>query len=149
LFFSAFLGLMGPSVASGSSEVVSPDDGLWAVFGSVCPLGRLQLGPEVTHSLFVQGGQICCCFHQVAAVLPYHYNSVWLVPTPARWGQFNFEYCPQSQKCSSGIHCGLAFGGWPVTPPQLSAFDTCLTLVLSKFGFLPHLHSLRQVHCWC
>jgi hypothetical protein len=28
LFFSAFLGLMGPSVASGSSEVVSPDDGL-------------------------------------------------------------------------------------------------------------------------
>jgi hypothetical protein len=31
---------------------------LQAVFGSFCPQSRLQLGPEVTHCQFMQGGQI-------------------------------------------------------------------------------------------
>jgi hypothetical protein len=64
--------------------MVSAGDWLVSSVGSFCPQGWLQLGPEIIHCQFVQGGQICCCIHQAAAVLLYHCNSVWSAPPPAR-----------------------------------------------------------------
>jgi hypothetical protein len=44
------------------------------------------LWPEVTHCQLVQGSQVCC-FCQVAAELPYSFNSVGSAPPlPLRWG---------------------------------------------------------------
>jgi hypothetical protein len=84
-FFPCFPWSYGLSITSRSSEVVSSDD--WLVISNwFLQQGRLQLGPEVTHYRFVQGGLMCYCFHQAAAVLPYSCNSVWSAPPPTRWG---------------------------------------------------------------
>jgi hypothetical protein len=57
--------------SSGFSKVVPPVAGLWTVVGPFCPQGKLQLGFLITHFSahyqILQGGQICCWFHQVAA----------------------------------------------------------------------------------
>jgi hypothetical protein len=41
--------------------------------------GYVAMGPKVTHCQFVQGIQ-SCCFHQVAAMLPYSCNSGGFLP---------------------------------------------------------------------
>jgi hypothetical protein len=49
--------------------VVSPEGWLTSIVCSFCPQGRLQLGSVIAHYQFVQVGEICCCFFQVAAEL--------------------------------------------------------------------------------
>jgi hypothetical protein len=67
--------------------------GLWAVFGSFCPWGRLKLGPEVTHCQFLQ---------VVRSVVVFTRLQLWLVSSsPSKVAQFSFEYCPQSHKTNS------------------------------------------------
>jgi hypothetical protein len=128
---------------SGRSNVVLPGDWLVLVFGSFCPQGKLQLGAEVTHCQFVQGGQSCCCFHQVAAVLPFSCNSVWSASPSARWGNsvLNTALCPM--RSALGCTTYPAWGGGLVTSPPLSAFVPLLTFagcqwLLWEVSLLPH-----------
>jgi hypothetical protein len=91
--------------------------GLWVVFVSFCPQGKLQLGTEVTYQQFMQGGQNCC-FHQAAAALPYSCNSVCSAP-PARWGNSvsSIALCPTWP--APGCTTCPALGGWLFVPPPL------------------------------
>jgi hypothetical protein len=124
-FFSTFLGLMGHLLQVGALIWSNQVTGLWVEFGSFCPQGRLQLGPEVTHCQFMQSVQ-SCCFHHEAGELPYS-NSVWLVPPPARRGNsaLSTDISPTgpAQWCSTSS----ALGGWLVALPLLSAFVPCIT----------------------
>jgi hypothetical protein len=47
----------------------------------------------------MQDGQSCCCFHQVAAALPFSCSSFWSAPPPARWGNsvLDAALCPRDQ----------------------------------------------------
>jgi hypothetical protein len=149
--------------------VVSLDDWLVTVFGSFCPQGRLQLGPEATHYQF---GLTCCCLLQMAAVLPYYCNSIWSVPPPARWGHsvlsttvsptrlaqesptfplWDVGLSPQSHCQPLGFTMPLLtgssapLGGWLSTPLLLSAFVPYPAFVHSEFNSLPHSCSQRLV----
>jgi hypothetical protein len=102
--------------------------GLWAVFSSLCPQGRLQLGPEVTHCQFVQGDHICCCFYLAS---PYYCNSVWSAPPLARWGS--------SALSTTLSPIRLALGSTMACFGRLSCHPTP-TLSLCCFS---NLHSLR------
>jgi hypothetical protein len=62
------------------------ETGLWTVFGSFCPQGKLQLGSEVTRWQLMKSVQIYCCFCHVADVLLYSCKYGWSVPPQARWG---------------------------------------------------------------
>jgi hypothetical protein len=124
----------GPSITSRSSEVVSPSDWLVNSIWFFCSLGRLQLGPEITH---------CQCVCKVVWSVIVFTRQQLRCPTaafslvsssPSKVQQFSFEYCPQSQETSSGVYYGHALGGWLATPPLFSDFVTCPTLVDSKFG---------------
>jgi hypothetical protein len=65
-FFTAFLCLMYCLLEALALTLSHQMARLWALFGSFSPQGRMQLGSVIAHYWFVQGGQICCCFHQVA-----------------------------------------------------------------------------------
>jgi hypothetical protein len=77
----------------------------------------------------MQGGQSCCCFHQVIAALPFSCSSVWPVPPPRRWGNsvLNFAFCPTRSALRSTT-CP-ALGSWLVTLPLLSNFVPLLILL--------------------
>jgi hypothetical protein len=62
--------------------------GLWEVHRFFCLPGRLWLGPEVTHWLFIQGVHICCYYLQAAAKLAYSCNSGSSAHPQARWDCF-------------------------------------------------------------
>jgi hypothetical protein len=68
--FPWWYGLCG---AGGFSEVILPEAGLWVVTRPFCPQGKQKLSFWVNHfsahDQFLQGGQICCWFYQMAAVL--------------------------------------------------------------------------------
>jgi hypothetical protein len=119
--------------------------GLWAVFGSYCSQGRLQLGPEVNHCQFVQGGQIHCCFCQEAAVLPYSCNSGCSAPPPARWGNSVLNSALRPMRLTQWSTMALLLGGWLVTPPLLSAFVTFHVFVHWELSKLSHPCSPGQV----
>jgi hypothetical protein len=76
------------------------------------------LGPEVIHCQLIQGSLICC-FHKVAAELPYHCNSVWSVLPPARWS-------------NSVLSTTLS-------PARLAQQSS--TALFWEVGLSPHLHS--------
>jgi hypothetical protein len=48
----------GPSIRSGSSEVVSSEGSIWFLLS----IGQVEVGPVVAHYQFVQGCLICSCF---------------------------------------------------------------------------------------
>jgi hypothetical protein len=118
-FFPTFLGLMGCPLQAGALKWFHQVTGLWAVFDSFSPQGRLQLGPEVSHCQFVQGGQIWCCLHQVGAAFPTA-ATLYGQLLPQQGGAIQFWVPPQSHETSSEIHHGPSWGGWLVAPPPLS-----------------------------
>jgi hypothetical protein len=71
--------------------------GLWVVFGSSVHRISWNCGLRYDCQL-VQGGQICC-FHQVAAMLPFSFRSVWSTSPLASWGNsvLNAALCPRDQ----------------------------------------------------
>jgi hypothetical protein len=128
--FPWFIGLLLQAGALMWSHQVT---GLWVVFGSFCPQGRLQLGPEVTHCQFMQvfGAVVVCTMQQLCCP-----TTATLVSSSAsKVGQFSFEYLHQSDQTSSGIHHWLHFG-WLACHPTL-ALSLCtlpyLCLVLVWF----------------
>jgi hypothetical protein len=127
--------------------VVSPGDWLVSTIVSTCPQSKLQLGAEITHCLFVQGGQNCCCFHQVAAALPYSCNSAWLLPLPALWGNsvLNTALCPTRPALGSTTCPTL--GSWLIASPLLSAFVSFHSLRIQHWEFSSLPHPLGQVQC--
>jgi hypothetical protein len=91
---------------------------------------------------FVQGGQNCCCFHQVAAALLFRCNCL-VNFSPSKVVQCNFSCCPLSDEISYGIHHLPHFGRLACHPtPALSLCaspNICLVLVclLWEVGLSP------------
>jgi hypothetical protein len=91
---------------------------LWIVFVIFCPQDRLQLGPVVAYYQFVQGGPICCCFRQAAAVWPYAATLSGQL-LPQQGGPIQFWILPSVpwDKLNGLPH--LQFGRLPTLAPSL------------------------------
>jgi hypothetical protein len=123
-FFSHFPWSYGPSITSGSSDVVSPGDWLVSSIWFLLSTGQVVIGAS-GNSLPVHARYSELLFHQEAAVLSYSCNCIWLAPPPATWSNSVLSTALSFMRPAQG---GL--GGLLVTPPPLSAFVPCLTSAL-------------------
>jgi hypothetical protein len=102
--------------------------------------------PEVTHCQFVQSSEICCYFHQVAAALPYHCNSVWSAPSSGRWGNSVLGITFRPTRLAQGSITALPWkvGLLPYPHSQSLCLTPLLLLLVQLFwevDLLPQPHS--------
>jgi hypothetical protein len=123
-YFPTFLGLMGCLLEEGALKWPHQVTGLWAVFGSFCPQGRLQLGLEVTLPVCSRWSDLLLFSPCGSCICP---TTATLSGQLLLWqgGAILFEYCPQSYETSSVIRYSPTRGGWFVTPPLLPALVPC------------------------
>jgi hypothetical protein len=121
-FFSpVFFSLMGHLLQTRALKWSHQMADLWAVVGSFCTQGRLQVGSVIVHYQFVWSGQICCCFARQQLSCP---TAATLAGQLLPWQGGTIQFCAPPtvpQDYLSDLPCPC-FGRLACNPtPALSA----------------------------